>query len=133
MEGIFMTLQEFSDAIQIKNVSSGGGRNVAQYYLGDDWVMNAYETSRGFLNPLSVSYLIPYVLKDGRYLIPEKTEDVSYDDTCIFGDIQKDDIPSGCKPFDCGYGDGWALTCCDDDMAMSAAFEMWKRHANREG
>jgi len=122
-----MTLKEFSDAILITNNLQGNGINVAQYYMGEDWVMNAYERFGSIMKGISVSYMIPYFLSDGRILIAEKDESVTYDDTCIFGEISKEDLPVGCDPFDCGYGDGWCLTSENDDNALAAAFEMWKR------
>lgn len=123
----FSDHNEFGAAIVIHNSPNGMGRNVAQYYLGDTWVMNAYERFGSIWSGLSVSYMFGYTLPDGRNLIPEMVEGVEYDETCVFGQIAESDIPEKCHPFDCGYGGTWCLSTNDEDAAMKAAFEMWKR------
>ena len=125
------TLEEFIDALTIDNRPNSASRNVAQYYIGEgkdrEWIMNAYESFGGILSGLKVWYLIDFVVKSGRYIIPEKTEGVEYDENCVFGEIPPEDIPEGCYPYDCGYGGAWALSTKDDGAADRAAFEMFRR------
>jgi hypothetical protein len=129
---MFADAKQFSEAIVIKNCPQGHGRNVAEYNLGEEWIMNAYESIGGPFTGIEVRYMLEYVLPDGRYLIPEKHDDTVYDETCVFGKIDVKDIPNGCRPFDCGYGGAWCLFTENDDDAIEAAFLMWKRRKSAE-
>ena len=117
----------FSAALVIHNSGNGMGRNVAQYYLGNTWIMNAYECVGSIFSGIEVSYLIDYTTPDGMYLLPKREEGVEYDETCVFGEIPASDLPEKCKPFDCGYGGPWGLWTSDEPSAMKAAFKMWQR------
>lgn len=125
------TLKEFLNEIVIENHANGQAQNIASWYIGEgegrEWVLNAYESFHGFLRGLEIWHLMDYVRTDGKHLIPEAVEGVDYDENCIFGNIPKDDIPNGCKPYDCGYGGTWGLSSEEQECAEVAAFEMFKR------
>lgn len=125
------TIEEFIGAVFIENHNNGFGRNVACWYIGTaedrEWILNAYESFGGILDGISVHYLLDYVRENGSFIIPEKLDDVTYDENCIFGEIPVEDIPKGCSPFDCGYGGSWGLMAKDQECAELAAFEMFKR------
>lgn len=122
----FENAEAFYDALYLENRGQGMGRNVCQYYLGETWIMNGYESFGGILSGINVWYLLPYRNKEGLGIFPKKHADVEYDETAIFGRVPENDT-FGCTPFDCGYGDCWSLETSDESIAHAAAFEMWKR------
>lgn len=117
------TFEEWKEAVEVKYSPQGSYAEVATYSYKEDWLFNEYTRAGSLLAPLVRWYLLPYYNPDGRIIVPteSKAADVDYPDDMLFGDIPTDDIPEGCKPFDCGYGDGWCLAVSNPEAETSTS------------